>query len=80
LGIGHRLVIRQTDDNFACYILDGWDACCVGIRIRGAAGRAIGRIVLTGGGIAQADARGILDDDPGIQQTPVFEHAEHHQQ
>jgi len=64
-------------------IFDGWDTGRINVSVRGARWIARGAILcieLTGGCVAHTEARGILDDDPGIEQTSEFEQAKYQQQ
>lgn len=70
----------HADDNTARFILDGWDARGVHFGICAAWRRtAIGWIVIAGCSVPNAEACGIFDEDPGIEQTPVFYDAKHKQ-
>ena len=70
----------QTDDNTARFILDGWDARGVNLGVCGAGGwAAVACIVITGCSVPNAEACGIFDQDPGIEETSEFDDAKDQQ-
>jgi len=78
----------QTDDHMSGFIFDGWDTRSVHFLVAmsssaGAVGIlifAVSNVELTGGCVADAEAGGILDDDPGVKQAAILDHAEQQQE
>ncbi len=81
--------MRQGNDHVPGFVFNGREARRVHFlaAMRPSAWRAvavqvyaISAIEFAGGGVAHAEAGGVLDDDPGVKQAPKFEHAEQQQE
>jgi hypothetical protein len=80
-----RFIMKESDDHPPRFILNGWDAGEVHLGVLAASTtraavaiqiNTVKGIVFSGGRIADAEAGGILDDDPGVKQAAELNHAE----
>jgi len=80
IGICQRLIVWHPDNDPPRFILDGCNTRLVYIVIGSTAGGAISWVVVAGSGIAHAEGRGVLNNDPRIQQAPKLKDTEDHEQ
>lgn len=88
IALGNRfetgVPLVETEYHARGFILDGWDTDSIHFGVVAAVPSirviAVIRVVRTGGGIPDPEARGVLENDPGKQEPRKLEDADHHDQ
>ena len=81
--MGVRFLVEKSNNNIAGLIFNGGDTGGIHLRLCTAdSAGTIVKIVITGRGITNAEARGIFDNNPGEHQPREFNHTqdEHEQE
>lgn len=69
------VVVEQTNDHIFCFVNNGWQARILDLLLGARVGNARkihsarGSVIAAGCGIADPEARGIFDDEPGVEQA-----------